>query len=145
MSNFVGLASGLDIAPLQMALARQDSVFEGNPDGVVLFAKGEWDAEYFAFPQLRLLLLDVMRRMECGILWQVQLFKLSGEVKVVPALENATDGLGLISIGEVFAVCGNDHFSMATGSVAFCSGAAQLDLMSQTSGCLLLLSFAPLP
>lgn len=140
MRGFVKLADGVDVAPLVMALQRQGSVFEGQ-QVVALFAEG-WQGAYYAFPQVRTLLLDVMRRVECGQLINVSLLLVNDTS--LPPVEDASLARVLLALDAVKCASGDELWELAPGSVLFSAGAEELLLRGADAG-MLCITFAPMP
>lgn len=140
MSNFVKLAEGIDVAPLVMAVERLAGVF-GEKPFCELLVDGDWRPEYFAFPQLRGLLLDLMRRVECGALVSVFLAK---PMEVV-ALPDPSSAYVCVALHPVVMACGDDEVAVPLGGVVFCTGAEPLQLKGPKDSCSLVVNFTPMP
>jgi hypothetical protein len=140
VGNFVEIAQGTDVLPLVMAVERQRGVLGEGPK-CNLFAQGEWTGEYYAFPQVRGLLLDLMRRVECGALVEVGIWG-PGES---PRLPDASVALALVGLVPCVAWCGEDKVELHAGRVVFCSGAEPLVLHGKPDACALVVCFAPMP
>lgn len=125
MQGFVKLAEGVDVLPLKMAVERQVGVF-GEAPSVVLYDGKEWLAEFFAFPQLRALLLDVMRRVECGNLLNVALVKM-GAIDPIGPLFEASQSIFMISLDDAI-VQGVGPFRV--GDVLWASGATAVSFIT---------------
>ena len=138
MQGFVKLAEGIDVLPLKMAVERQESVFEEGQVG--LFSSGEWDGRFYAFPQLRHLLLDMMRRVECGKLITVQLLQVGQSPPLAPLLDGQ----------QCFVLLALDDFivegagAQRPGDVLWASG-AQAIAFRATTGFALVMCFEPIP
>lgn len=140
MSNFVKLADGIDVVPLVMGVERLAGVF-GERSFCELLVDGDWRAEYFAFPQLRGLLLDLMRRVECGTLVSVFLAK---PMEVV-ALPDASGAYVCVALHPVVIQCGDDELAVPQGAAVFCTGAEPLQLRGPKDSCVLVVNFTPMP
>lgn len=139
MQGFVRIAQGVDMLPLRLAVERQEGIFDSH-SSVVLFGDGEWKGEFFAFPQLRSLLLDVMRRVECGELKSIAIVRTEGVEKIGPLSDASCAIVGLMVTDG--AVQGAGPLSM--GDVFWASGASPL-IFSQVAGFAVLVIFAPIP
>lgn len=140
MSNFVQLGGAGDILPLLLAIERQKAIF-GEEEEVCLYAEGEWKSEFFAFPQLRGILLDILRRVECGQLLLALLVKGNSEFSPLP---DASQAMALLGLGNVICSCGDNALGLAPGHVLWCSGAQTLSLNGPESYTLVL-TFSPMP
>lgn len=140
MSNFVKIADGIDVTPLVMAVERMAAVF-GEKSFCELLVDGDWQAEYFAFPQLRGLLLDLMRRVECGALVSVFLAKPMEVVR----LPDATSAYVCVALHPVVMGCGDDEVAVPAGGAIFCTGAEPLQLRGPEGSCSLVVNFTPMP
>lgn len=139
MQGFVKVAEGVDVLPLRMAVERQDAVFQGK-SAVALFAEGEWLGEFYAFPQLRGLLLDIMRRVECGELKNISIVKM-GEVEAIGPLGDAACSMVTLMLGDG-AVQGAG--ALRAGDILWASGAFPLIFQAPT-GAAVVVIFAPIP
>lgn len=135
MSAFVRLGDGLDMAPIAMALARQEAL-----RNAVLF-NGEWQGEYYAFPMMRGMLLDVMRRGECGDIVSLEFVT----EKTFPPLPDSSLGVLLLAVAPIAAKCGEEEIAIPAGAVVFCSCAEELRLFGNIDSCALVMIFSPLP
>ena len=140
MSQFVRIGDGVDVVPIAMALERLRAVF-GERKFAELFAAGEWTGEYFAFPQLRNVLLDIMRRVECGTLIGVFLAK---PMQVV-ALPDAAQGYAFLAITPCGLRTSAEELPVPAGSVVFSAGAEGVEIFGPEGTCALVLNFAPMP
>lgn len=143
MSNLLPVAQGVDVLPLLMAIERQVAIFAEAPR-VELFQGGEWRGEFFAFPQLRGVLLDILRRVECGVLEEVVLLKVEGQATLA-RLEDATKALVVLGLAPMHCHCGKDTAGLEAGSVVWCSGAEEVELVPPHGGCAVVVSFSPMP
>jgi len=140
MSRFVRIGDGVDVVPLAMAVERLGSVF-GEKSFCELFATGDWTGEYFAFPQLRNILLDIMRRVECGVLQSVFLAR---PMKVV-GLSDATQGYVFLAITPCGLRTSGEELPVPAGGVVFSAGAEGVEIFGPESTCVLVMNFAPMP
>lgn len=139
--GFIKLAEGIDVLPLKMAVERQVGVFEGKP-AVRLYGEGDWSGEFFAFPQLRQLLLDVMRRVECGVLLDVALVK-TEEVAPVGPLLDGQQSFVVLALSDFIV---NSAGPQRSGDVLWASGASPLIFRSpEGGGFAIVVTFAPIP
>lgn len=141
MGVFLGVAQGVDVLPLKMAIERQGTVF-GEGTEVVLYDEGEWKGEFFAFPQMRSILLDIMRRVECGVLARAALVKVVGHCALARVVDS-TQALVLLGMDSAQASCAGEDCPLVEGSVLWCSGVDATLLRG--SGYALAIYFNPMP
>ena len=134
------IGDGVDVVPIAMAVERLGSAF-GDKAFCELFAAGDWTGEYFAFPQVRGILLDIMRRVECGVLHSVFLAK---TMKVVP-LPDATQGYAFLAISHAGLRTSVEELPVPAGGVVFSAGAEGVEIFGPEGTCVLVLNFAPMP
>ena len=140
MQGFVRLAEGIDVLPLKMAVERQGSVFEAGR--AVLFVDGEWGGAFYALPQLRLLLLDMMRRVECGKLISITLLQVKHSAPLDP-LSDSQQCITILSLSD-FIVDGAG--AQRPGDVLWASGAeAVVFRATEEGGFALVVCFEPIP
>lgn len=140
MQGFVKLAEGIDVLPLKMAVERQISVFEEGQ--VPLFVEGEWTGQFFAFPQLRNLLLDIMRRVECGKLVSLSLWQVE-KMAPLPVLVDGEHCFVLLSLSDFIV---NGAGAQRPGDVLWMSGAQETTFRaSEEGGFALVVCFEPIP
>lgn len=140
MQGFVKLAEGIDVLPLKMAVERQVSVFEEGQ--VRLFAEGEWQGQFYAFPQLRSLLLDMMRRVECGKLVSITLL----QVETIAPLDPLLDGQQCFVILALSDFIINGAGAQRPGDVLWSNGAVPVVFRgTEEGGFALVVCFEPIP
>lgn len=140
MSQFVRIGDGVDVVPIAMAVERLGSAF-GDKAFCELFAAGDWTGEYFAFPQLRGVLLDIMRRVECGVLQSVFLAR----PMAVVALPDATQGYAFLAITPCGLRTSTQELPVPPGGVVFSAGAEGVEIFGPEGTCALVLNFTPMP
>ena len=141
MGVFLSVAQGVDVLPLKMAIERQGAVFDDGSE-VGLFEKGEWRGEFFAFPQLRSILLDLMRRLECAELHSITLVRVGG-VKGLVKVEDSNQAVALLGLDDLECTCAGELTVLAPGAVVWCSGIDEMLL--QGVGYALAVYFSSMP
>lgn len=128
MRQFIRLADGVDVLPLLMSVQRQAEGVFGEVEKIGLYAE-DWTGEYYAFPQIRPLLLNILHRVESGRLHSVTLLRVRDRL-TLPALVDSSQATVLVGIGpeSVMMICGEDQVTMQTGSIVFSPNAAELIL-----------------
>lgn len=142
MQGFIKLAEGIDILPLKMAVERQLSVFEEEEGKATLFDAAGWQGQFFAFPQIRNILLDIMRRVECGQLREVELLDIAKAQPLGPLLDSQQCFV-VLALGECILTGAG---TLRPGDVVWANGVVPLVFRApEEGGFALVVTFDPIP